>query len=611
MRKSADRNARAKKPGPARHAKREGRKRLGRELAAIIAMAAISVATGYVLLSRSLAGPLGAVAATLVLFALLLLFRLSANTIASVGRLGGRVSRLESALGLEEDGLEKKEDGGPKGEGTSHSSRPQRGPVRDPRREGSTTDASPALASRKSPSPGGASSERELAQGQILVGGAQLTADHHPPGSPRNPHSDGERDGEDGGGTAATSPSGGAKAGGAKGTAANRPAAPSGATARAGGAVQSAQSAPSAQSARSAQSTAKGDASAGVESSRVEPDTVDGLVRQLAKELGAIRPGELAGMAPPRTALGESPRAAVCAARKSARATPGVNVEGAAPKATAKKATAKADDAAKEAAKADILRGDQIEIAARGGHIDLNLQPILELAERKVCHFEVLAFLRTGDDALIAPREYRAEAERRNVLSLIDRALLSEATIMLHKLAQSGEAHTLFCGLSQASMSEPGFLSAFLHFMKGYKNVVKHLVLEIEEASLDGGNGQNLEELATLRRLGFRLSLARVSDPLSALERLAGLGFNFIKVDAEALAALAGAEQERTRGAAAFVAKARAQSLEVIIEGIDSDEALELALASTAHFGQGNVFAEPQPVLAAKEGRLGFGTRAA
>jgi len=281
---------------------------------------------------------------------------------------------------------------------------------------------------------------------------------------------------------------------------------------------------------------------------------VDGLVRQLAEELGT-RPATSA--AEPHDAVGSDPAAI------------------------------------------DTRIADIVEIAARGGHTDLYLQPILSLPERKVSYFEVLAYLRTGSGTLLRPAEFREAAEQRSVVPLIDHAMLTQTVMMLRKLANSGQTHPLFCSLSTASMAVPNFLSDFLGFMKSYKDVIDHLVLEIDEGSLDGADGKNLEELASLRRLGFHLSLARVANPREALAKVEGMGFHFIKVEAPILARLQGG----ALAASSIVEKANADGLQFIVDSIDDDRALALAMKSTAGFGQGLLFSEPKPVIVADEPR--------
>ena len=81
--------------------------------------------------------------------------------------------------------------------------------------------------------------------------------------------------------------------------------------------------------------------------------------------------------------------------------------------------------------------GDMLTVlndAIEGGRVDLYLQPIVTLPERKLRYYEGLTRLRTATDEIVMPRDYLPVAERERLMPIVDNVLLVKSVQLLRRL---------------------------------------------------------------------------------------------------------------------------------------------------------------------------------
>ena len=71
--------------------------------------------------------------------------------------------------------------------------------------------------------------------------------------------------------------------------------------------------------------------------------------------------------------------------------------------------------------------------AIEGGRVDLYLQPIVTLPERKLRYYEGLTRLRTTDDEIVMPRDYLPVAESAGLMPIVDNVLLVKSVQLLRR----------------------------------------------------------------------------------------------------------------------------------------------------------------------------------
>ena len=78
---------------------------------------------------------------------------------------------------------------------------------------------------------------------------------------------------------------------------------------------------------------------------------------------------------------------------------------------------------------------DAVKEALRENRVDLHLQPIVNLPQRRTCFYEGFTRLRRADGKIIMPTEFLAAAERANLLGVIDNMLLFRCVQIVRRLS--------------------------------------------------------------------------------------------------------------------------------------------------------------------------------
>ncbi|WP_035693714.1 EAL domain-containing protein [Azospirillum halopraeferens] len=240
------------------------------------------------------------------------------------------------------------------------------------------------------------------------------------------------------------------------------------------------------------------------------------------------------------------------------------------------------DDASVLEAVRDALKADRI---------DIHLQPVVSLPQRKHRFYEVYSRVRARDGSQILPDRYIAIAEREGLIATIDNLLLMRCIQLIRETERRGHPVAFFCNIAPASLGDGEFMRQFLHCMAQNQTLVPKLVFELGQDDPGTGEGATLAILAQLARTGFRFSMDQVRD-LDAIDvdALARRDFRYLKLDRARL--LDPAVRPRVR---ALLRACKEHDIDVIVEKIETEAQLVELLDLGIDYGQGYLFGEPRP----------------
>lgn len=234
--------------------------------------------------------------------------------------------------------------------------------------------------------------------------------------------------------------------------------------------------------------------------------------------------------------------------------------------------------------------------------IELHLQPVVALPQRRVRFYEVLSRLRLVDGTLLGPAEFLPVLERLGRAPELDRRVLVRGIAVARHLVARGSEAIVGVNLSARSVAEPGFLHSLARVMEAAPEVVGKVVLEFPQAAWRSLDGDRREALAILCGLGIPLSLDRAADLSFDARALADLGLRFMKLPADLL--IAAAEQEETYGyghetsVRDFASILRREGIKLVAERVESEEMVPVLENLGVPLAQGFVFAAPRAVRA-------------
>lgn len=235
--------------------------------------------------------------------------------------------------------------------------------------------------------------------------------------------------------------------------------------------------------------------------------------------------------------------------------------------------------------------------AVDANRIDLYLQPIVTLPQRKVRYYEAVSRLRSDDDEIIPASDFLDVAEGVGLMPKIDNIAVFRCVQVTRRLQLKSRDVGLFCNISAATLTEPLHFKQFLDFMDANRALASSLMFEFTQAAYRSFGPIEHESLSALAERGFRFSMDHVTDLRMEPKDLADHAFRYLKVPAALLLNRATSAQSDIHPEDLADLLARS-GIDLIAERIESESMVVDLLDYDVRFGQGFLFSPPRPVRA-------------
>ena len=173
-----------------------------------------------------------------------------------------------------------------------------------------------------------------------------------------------------------------------------------------------------------------------------------------------------------------------------------------------------------------------IRSAIDAHRIDMHLQPVVTLPQRKVRFYEALTRLRTEDGHMLKPPAFLEQAETGGLVGRLDHLLLFRCVQVLRRLLLKNREIGLFCNISATTLNDAQYFPQMVQFLEANRVLAPSLLLEFRQSAWRDMGSLELQGLASLRELGFRFCMDQVTDLRIEPRDLAERGVRFIKVSA-------------------------------------------------------------------------------
>jgi len=229
------------------------------------------------------------------------------------------------------------------------------------------------------------------------------------------------------------------------------------------------------------------------------------------------------------------------------------------------------------------------------GAIEVHLQPIVMLPQRKVCAYEALARLRGAAGDLLRPPDFLDAAASLGLLPEIDRAVTTACVRVVRRLNAGDGDVAIFCNLAVATLSDRETFVRLTDFMEANRALAPLLVFEFALASWRSMGAREQEALSTLADFGFSFSLDHVTDLRLDPHELADRRCSYVKVPALLLLDQR-AEAGGAKAAAEFPAALARAGIKLIAEKIEAEATVMELIDLDVRLAQGMVFSAPRPI---------------
>ncbi|QIJ73490.1 EAL domain-containing protein [Methylobacterium sp. NI91] len=242
--------------------------------------------------------------------------------------------------------------------------------------------------------------------------------------------------------------------------------------------------------------------------------------------------------------------------------------------------------------------GDEVPLieAFDGEGLEVYLQPVVTLPQRKVVAYEALARLKVGD-AVYAPETFLPVLERHGRTTALDRRMLQRVATIARHLQGRGSPASVSYSLTPHSLFEPGFLRSLGRLVAEGPELAGRVVIALPQASWRSLDAEQAALLAGLRgRIGFVMDrpIDLRFDPNALAER----GIAQVKVAAALLLRPLDRAAMPEIALEDLVASLSRVGIRLVATGVETETEVPDLIDLDVPLAQGSVFAAPRAVRA-------------
>ena len=229
------------------------------------------------------------------------------------------------------------------------------------------------------------------------------------------------------------------------------------------------------------------------------------------------------------------------------------------------------------------------------GQLVLHYQPIVSDTNSRIRGFEALVRWNHPERGLIPPGEFIPVAEGSDLILLLGRWVLREACLQAaewHRKFASDPPLTVSVNVSSRQLSNSHLVEDVEAALKQAELKPECLELEMTESSIMGNAEQTLITLNRLKNMGVRLGIDDFGTGYSSLSYLQRLPFDTLKIDRSFVREL-NAGKGSIDIVRAILELARSLKLEVVAEGVETEQQLSRLRKLGCTYFQGFLFSKP------------------
>jgi diguanylate cyclase (GGDEF)-like protein len=249
-----------------------------------------------------------------------------------------------------------------------------------------------------------------------------------------------------------------------------------------------------------------------------------------------------------------------------------------------------------DAGEGDGALGDQLEIDLRRaldqGEIEILFQPQVAIASRRIVGAEALARWRHPVYGELGAATLFSVAERSDYLAVLSDHVQRKAIAAAAAWPESLSTLRLSVNITAADIAQPGFAEQFIALVAESGFDPGRLTVEVTESGLIEDLAAAATLLARLREGGLRVAIDDFGTGYSSLAYLKALPLDYLKIDRRLSEDITGSARDQVV-VRSVIDMARSLGLEVIAEGVETEEQLALLAREGCTLYQGFLCAPP------------------
>jgi cyclic-di-GMP phosphodiesterase TipF (flagellum assembly factor) len=236
-----------------------------------------------------------------------------------------------------------------------------------------------------------------------------------------------------------------------------------------------------------------------------------------------------------------------------------------------------------------------VKTAIEENRLDIYLQPMVTLPQRKVRFYEAVTRIRDENDRVLVADDFLPFVESTGLIGRVDHTVMLRCVQVLRRLMVRNKEVGVFCNMSAATLRDPATFAPCLDFLEANRALAPSFVIEFKQSMFRNLGAAESEHLAALAQRGYRFSIDHVTDLRIEPRELADRGVRFIKVPASLLLDPKSSSTSDIDPSDLSDLLGRF-GIDLIAERIEGERAVVDLLDFDVRFGQGFLFAPPRPL---------------
>ncbi|EAR08699.1 putative bifunctional diguanylate cyclase/phosphodiesterase [Reinekea blandensis] len=233
--------------------------------------------------------------------------------------------------------------------------------------------------------------------------------------------------------------------------------------------------------------------------------------------------------------------------------------------------------------------------ALRDHSFEVFLQPIVRCSDSRCVKAEALARWRLPEEGFISPAEFIPIAEDNQFIHELGHQVFTKVTQMLNQLTKSVDPDFQISINKSGAQFVQGSLPTHRLWPMAMKNLRLHnqnLVIEITESVLLDTAEEVNNRINHFQKAGFQFAIDDFGTGYSSFAYLARFPASFLKIDRQFIQQIHSDQQMQVL-CEAMIAMAHKMDMEVVAEGVETNEQFKLLNSLGCDYCQGFYFSKP------------------
>lgn len=222
----------------------------------------------------------------------------------------------------------------------------------------------------------------------------------------------------------------------------------------------------------------------------------------------------------------------------------------------------------------------------------LVIQPVVDFRTETAHNGEVLSRLHLPERGVVFPDQFLPAVDALGLYPRFDRYIFRKCCAWVRRSVAAGERiDCISCNFSRKTLSEAGLARDLIQIADSYGIPHDKLGVEITEREKETDTQRMVENLKQLKEANFRIILDDYGNGVTSANNLMQLPLDIVKIDRSML--LNACTETGREEFCELVTMATRLGMEVVCEGIETQEQNCFARETGCHYGQGFLFFKP------------------